>query len=222
VLARVFGALESLGALVVAAASLLSPMLLDLVRIRWALVVVGALGPFYAVVAWSRLERIDSAVTRRDLDIGLLDELPMFRPLAMPAIEQLADRLERRTFAPGDHVVTQGDEGDRFFVIERGTARVVRNGAVRRELGDGDGFGEIALLRNVPRTASVIATTPLHVRTLARIDFLTAIAGPAAGRAAGEQVVIERLDADALADAAEVPTSGHSVAGHTEHLHRDD
>ena len=68
---------------------------------RWALVVVGALGPVYAAVAWTRLRAIDRTVTRRDLEIGLLDELPMFRPLAMPAIEQLADRPRRRRSMPG-------------------------------------------------------------------------------------------------------------------------
>ena len=94
VLARLFGALESLGALVVAGACLLTPVLLDVVGIQWTLVVVGALGPVYVAVAWTRLRSIDRTVTRRDLEIGLLDELPMFRPLAMPAIEQLADRLE--------------------------------------------------------------------------------------------------------------------------------
>ena len=135
VLARLFGALESLGALVVAGACLLTPVLLDLVGMRWALVVVGALGPVYVAVAWTRLRAIDRTVTRRDLEIGLLDELPMFRPLAMPAIEQLADRLEVQTFEAGDTWSTQGDDGDRFYVIEHGTARVVRDGAVRPRSG---------------------------------------------------------------------------------------
>ena len=76
-------------------ACLLTPVLLDVVGIRWTLIVVGSLGPVYVAVAWTRLRAIDRTVTRRDLEIGLLDELPMFRPLAMPAIEQLADRLER-------------------------------------------------------------------------------------------------------------------------------
>ncbi len=189
VLARLFGALESLTALVVAGACLLTPVLLDFVGTQWTLIVVGALGPVYVAAAWTRLRSIDRTVTRRDLEIGLLDELPMFRPLAMPAVEQLADRLELQTFDAGEQVVTQGDHGDRFYVIEEGTARVVRDGAVSRDLVDGDCFGEIALLRDVPRTASVIATTTLRLRSLARDDFLAAVAGPTASRAAAEQVV---------------------------------
>ena len=103
---------------------------------------------------------------RRDHEIGLLDELPIFRPLAFPVIELLADRLEGLTVAAGDYVVTQGDDGDRFYVIEHGTARVVWDGAARPDLVDGDCFGEIALLLDVPRTASVIATTTLRMHTL--------------------------------------------------------
>jgi Na+/melibiose symporter-like transporter len=201
VLSRIFGALESLGALVVAGACLLTPVLLDLVGVRWTLGVVGALGPAYVVVAWRRLRSIDRTVTRRDKEIELLDQLPMFRPLSLPAIEQLADRLEPLTFEVGAHVVTQGDDGDRLYVIEQGTVHVVRNDSVTGELGAGDCFGEIALLRDVPRTSSVVATTDLRVHSLARDDFLAALAGPVASRAAAEQLVSHRLDAVARADA---------------------
>ena len=199
VLARLFGTLESLTALVVGGACLLTPVLLDFVGTEWTLIIAGSLGPVYVAAAWTRLRSLDRTVKRRDLEIGLLDELPMFRPLAMPAVEQIADRLELQTFDAGDEVVTQGDHGDRFYVIEEGTARVVRDGAVSRDLVDGDCFGEIALLRDVPRTASVIATTTLRLRSLARDDFLAAVAGPAASRAAAEQVISQRLDADARA-----------------------
>ena len=196
VLARLFGALESLGALVVAAACLLTPALLELIGTRWALVVVGAFGPIYVALAWRRLRAIDATVKRRDHEIGLLDELPIFRPLALPVIELLADRLEGLTVAAGDYVVTQGDDGDRFYVIEHGTARVVCDGAARPDLVDGDCFGEIALLLDVPRTASVITTTTLRMHTLQRDDFLAAVASQTASRTAADRVVAQRLDAD--------------------------
>jgi MFS family permease len=205
VLSRIFGALESLGSLVVAGACLLTPVLLDLVGVRWTLAVVGALGPVYVVVAWMRLRAIDRKVTRRDKEIELLDQLPMFRPLSLPAIEQLADRLEPHTFEVGAHVVTQGNEGDCLYVIEHGTVHVVRNDSVTGELGAGDCFGEIALLRDVPRTSSVVATTALRVHSLARDGFLAALAGPAASRAAAEALVSHRLDAVARADARTAP-----------------
>ena len=146
----------------------MTPVLMHLVGVPWALVVVGAFGPAYVARAWTRLRAIDANVSRRDVEIGLLDQLPMFRPLALPAIEGLADRLEVHEVAVGETVVAQGDHGDRFFVIQRGTARVVRDGIVLRDMAHGDGFGEIALLRDVPRRASVIATSPLRLRSLSR------------------------------------------------------
>ena len=212
VLARVFGALESLGALVVAGACLVTPVLLGLVGIRWALVIVGAFGPMYVALAWTRLRSIDRTVTRRDLEISLLDELPIFRPLALPVIERLADRLEVLTVDAGETVVAQGDHGERFYVIEHGAARVVCDGVVRRDLVAGDCFGEIALLLDVPRTATVIATTTAQLRSLRRADFLAAVAGHVASRAAADRVVAERLDANSRADdqAAPVETLGRS------------
>jgi MFS family permease len=205
VLSRIFGALESLGALVVAGASLLTPVLIELVDVRWSLAIVGALGPLYVAVAWSRLRTIDGTVARRDDELALLDGLPMFQPLALPAIEQLADRLEPHIYEEGVMVVRQGDHGDRFFVIERGTVQVVRDGSITGELGDGDCFGEIALLRDVPRVASVVARTPLRVQSLARDEFLAAIGGPSACRAAAEQLAADRIDATDLATRRGLP-----------------
>ena len=212
VLSRIFGALESLGAFVVAAACLLTPLLLDVLGVRWAMVVVGALGPIYVLAAWRRLRAIDRRVTRRDQEIALLDQLPMFRPLALPAIEQLADHLEPFTYDAGQHVVTQGDEGDRFYVIEQGAVDVIQNGAVTATLAAGDCFGEIALLRNVRRTSSVVAATQLQVQSLCRDDFMTAIAGPLASRAATEQLVTHRLDLVARADGRSTPHDPGDVA----------
>jgi len=194
VLARLFGALESLGALVVAAACLVTPLILDVIGVRWTLVLVGLVGPTHVAVAWSRLRAIDRTVVRRNVEIGLLDDLPMFRPLALPAIEQLADRLQLQAFDAGESVVTQGAHGDHFYVIEHGSAEVIHDGAVTGDLTAGDCFGEIALLRDVPRSATVVATTPLRVQVLSREDFLGAITGPTASRAAAEQIASERID----------------------------
>jgi CRP-like cAMP-binding protein len=92
-----------------------------------------------------------------DKEIGLLHGLPMFQPLPLPAIEQLARGLEPVHVSAGQAVFRQGDPADRFYVIEAGAADVVGDGRVLTKLGPGDGFGEIALLRRVPRTAMVRA-----------------------------------------------------------------
>ena len=169
---------------------------MHLVGVPWVLVVVGAFGPAYVARAWTRLHAIDANVSRRDVEIGLLDQLPMFRPLALPAIEGLADRLEVHEVAVGETVVAQGDHGARFFVIQRGTARVVRDGIVLRDMAHGDGFGEIALLRDVPAPRVRHRHVPVAAALTQPGRLLAAVTGHAASREATETVVAGRLDAD--------------------------
>ena len=174
--------------------------MIELVGIRWALVVIGLAGPVAVAVSWHRLREIDRTVVARDADIEMLKAIPMLRPLPMPAIENLAARVGRHHVAAGQAVFAQGDGGDRYYVIEHGAADVVRNGQPVRTLGDGDGFGEIALVRDVPRTATVVARTPLELRTVDRPDFVLAVGGFSASREAADGS-LRRLAADAAADA---------------------
>jgi CRP-like cAMP-binding protein len=92
-------------------------------------------------------------------------------------METLARESEIQDFTNGQVVFREGDHGDRFYVIESGSASVTIDGRPVRELGPGDFFGEIALLTDVPRTATVTATAPLTVRTVEREAFLTAVTG---------------------------------------------
>ena len=189
-LARVFGAITALATFAVAVGSLVTPPVIELVGIRWALVVIGLAGPVAVVASWHRLREIDRTVVARDADIEMLKAIPMLRPLPMPAIENLAARVGRLHVAAGRPVFAQGDGGDRYYVIEHGAADVVRNGQPVRTLGDGDGFGEIALVRDVPRTATVVARTPLELRTVDRPDFVLAVGGFSASREAADGVVV--------------------------------
>lgn len=101
----------------------------------------------------------------------------MLSLLPVPTIEHLASRLRRRRLEAGATVFEQGDPGDAFYVVAEGRADVVGDGMVVRTLGPGDGFGEIALLRDVPRTATVRAGTDLAVFELGRDTFLAAVTG---------------------------------------------
>jgi CRP-like cAMP-binding protein len=123
----------------------------------------------------------------------------MLRALPAATIEQLGAGLEHADYAPREPVFEQGQPGERFYVVESGRADVVRDGRVVRTLASGDCFGEIALLRDQPRTATVRASgdASLRVGVLQRTAFLTAVTGYPASSVEGEDVVTARLRADA-------------------------
>jgi CRP-like cAMP-binding protein len=115
----------------------------------------------------------------------------MFAPLSVAAKEHVASKLTPLEVEPGEVVVRKGDAGDLFYIVAEGELEI-SNGVSRTAQG-GDVFGEIALLRDVPRTATVTATTPARLFALERDDFLAAVTGQPAAHAAGEALVAERL-----------------------------
>jgi len=177
VLARVFGVLESLVALSIGVGAIVASLLVDEAGVRPALVIVGLLCPVLAVASWRRLRAMDRSIGVRDHDIDLLHGVTMLSPLPLPAIEQLARGLEQVDVPAGEIVVQQGDVGDRYFVIESGAVEVIGDGRVVATLGPGEGFGEIALLRRVRRTATVRATSELRLRALRPTRFLPVVLG---------------------------------------------
>jgi CRP-like cAMP-binding protein len=133
-----------------------------------------------------------TAVLRR-AELQILRASPLFAPLSAPVLEALAASLQPETHAAGSEVVRQGDRGDRYFLLASGAVRVDIDGHLVQTLGPGDGFGEIALLRDVPRTATVRAIDDVEVFSLARVPFLEALTGVPASAAAAEAVVERRL-----------------------------
>jgi CRP-like cAMP-binding protein len=111
----------------------------------------------------------------------------------VPSIEHLASRLRRVTAPAGTPVFEQGDAGDGFYVITAGRADVVGDGVVVRTLAAGESFGEIALLRDVPRTATIRPTADLDLIVLDRDVFLDAVCGYTVSADAAEAVVARRL-----------------------------
>jgi len=176
-LARAFGAYESLVALTVALGALVTPPLIDVLGIRGALIVIGLVAPALVALSWRRLGRIDASIAHRDDEIGVLNKVSMFRPLPMPAIDSLALHVGHAHVAAGQEVFHQGDDGDRFYVIHDGEAEVIGDGRLIGTMGPGDGFGEIALLHATRRTTTVRARTPLELYTLDRRHFVFAVGG---------------------------------------------
>ena len=192
-LARVFGAKESLTALSVALGALVTPFAIDLLGVRGALAVLGLVGPTLAVLAWRRLHAIDSSIAQRDEQIGVLNRVAMFRPLPMPAIDNLAVQVDHAHVPAGQEVFHQGDHGDRFYVIADGDADVIDDGTLIATIGPGDGFGEIALLRDTPRTATVRARTPLRLYTLDRSHVLSVVNGYQSSAREADTLIRDRL-----------------------------
>ncbi len=189
ILARVFGLQESLVSLTVGLGAIVASVLIDLTSVRVAMAAVGLLCPILVVASWRRLKRPDRYIGELDHEIGLLRGVPMLQPLPLPAIEQLARGLEPVDVSARRVVIHQGDPGDRFYVIEKGRANVIGDGRLVTTLGPGEGFGEIALLRRVRRTATVQAATELKLYALRCNRFLPVVTGyPPSAREAGSSV----------------------------------
>ncbi|GAA5091347.1 hypothetical protein GCM10025760_18370 [Microbacterium yannicii] len=202
-MARVFGVLESLVAVSIGVGAIMASVMIAWLGVDGALIAIGALCPVLALASWWRLRGLDGSVGALDAEVRLLQRVPMFQPLPLPAIEQLARGLEPVEVAPGSTVFTQGDPGDRYFVIESGRADVLGEGRVIATLGEGEGFGEIALLRRTPRTATVLARTPLALKALTAGRFTDVVLGfaPSARKAATTvEDELERYAPDDLPD----------------------
>ena len=188
----VFGLFEGLIGAGVALGSLTAPILLNVFGPQGALAITGAILPVFALATWPRIARTDSEVVVPERQLGLLRAIPIFAPLPMTALERLAGAAVPVTFAAGEALMTQGEPGDRYIVIEDGAVDVIGDGRLLRKCGPGNGIGEIALLRRVPRTATAIARSPVSAYALDAAAFLDAVAAPASSAAAA-LVIRERL-----------------------------
>jgi MFS family permease len=176
VLGRVFGALESCLIATMALGALAMPALIAGPGLRWGLVVVAVPIVGIGLAALPHLRGLDRSVSE-PAGVDLLGNTPLFAPLARPLLETLAGRLVRVAVPAGETVMREGDLGDRFYVIESGSLAATFQGRPLSTMGPGECFGEIALLRDVPRTATVTAVEDSVLQALERDDFLAAMSG---------------------------------------------
>ena len=173
---------------------------------------IGLVSPVLVALTWLKLRRLDESMERRDQEVDLLHAVPMLAGLPLPAVEELAIALEPVTIPAAQVVFAQGDLGDRCYFVEAGSAVVIGDGMEVIELGAGDMFGEIALLRHVPRTATVRSTSELHLQALSSDAFLPVVTGyrSSAGRASSD--VDAQLDRFTPAPGATDPGRGGTTA----------
>jgi hypothetical protein len=196
VLGRVFGLVEGLTMLSVAAGSMIVPLLVLLGGANAALIGVGCILPAIAILSAPRLLRLDDESRIPLVEITLLRSVDMFASLPPTVIESLARSLVPVRLDTGDVLIREGDVGDAYFTVADGRFAVSQMGRALSEVGPGVGLGEIALLRDVPRTATVTALGPSLVYSLPREMFLSAITGHAPSRSVAHAKVSQTLDAD--------------------------
>jgi hypothetical protein len=204
-LARIFGLLEGVQMGAFAIGSLLVPVLVAIGGLPLAFACVGALLPLFALAFGRRLLDIDRHATVPVVEVALLRAMPLFAPLSPPTLEALARSLEFVPVAAGTELIREGDSGDRFYVIADGELEIVRDGRVVATRRRGEGFGEIALMYDVPRTATVRARTDAQLYALEADDFLVAVTGHVSSQRAARELAdarlaeLERLDAAVVA-----------------------
>jgi len=187
VLGRVLGVLEGVLLGSIGVGALLAPLLIEVTGIRWALVATGLLLPALALLASARLRSIDHR-TAAPAELQLLQGVPLLAALPLATLELLAGSLTEVRHPAGAVVIREGEAGDRFYVVGAGEVEI---GGKR--FGRGEGFGEIALLRDVPRTATVTAATDVTLHALERDEFIAAVTGHEPARAAADAVIAARL-----------------------------
>jgi MFS family permease len=194
ILARVFGVIQMLWLGSVGVGAIIAPVLINWLGLEGALIVTGASLPVLVLLLWRKVVRIDAAAAPPAADeLRILGSVPIFAPLPGTSLEHLAGRLVPLRIDPGDVIVRQGDAGSRFYIVAEGEVEVSEDAQPISKLGAGGYFGEIALIRDVPRTATVTARTPVVLYALEREDFLAAVTGHAPSADAAEDVVSARL-----------------------------
>jgi MFS family permease len=198
VLARVFGVIQMLWLASIGIGAALVPALISWLGVETALIAAGAFLPLLVLLLGPTVAKIDAAAAAPEAsELRILASVPIFAPLPGGSLEHLAARLVPLRVDAGTVIVREGDAGDRFYIVTEGTVEVSQYDRAMSELGAGGYFGEIALLRDVPRTATVTARTDAVLYALDRDDFLAAVTGHPQSAEAAESVMSARLSGPA-------------------------
>ena len=189
-LARIFGVSEGLQMGAMAIGSYVISLVVRGLGLGPAMVALGIAVLVSMVWTTARFRRLGGDVAPPPADV--IDRLlqdPVFEHLAIAALSRLTVSLERVSVPAGVAVISEGELGDQYYLIVDGTVDVTIAGRFVRTMAAGDSFGEIALLRGLPRTATVTTTTTVELFAVARDDFLQAVTGHPHSMAAATETV---------------------------------
>ncbi len=192
VMGRVFGALETGLITAMALGSVAMPVMVHLWGLRWSLAVLALFITVIVTPAMVRLRRLDKTLGEPE-GLPVLRRVPLFSPLEPKSLELVAQQLGRREVPAGDVIIREGESGDRFYVLESGHVTATFAGETLSTAGPGDPFGEIALLRDVPRTATVTADEDCVLLYLERDDFLSAVTGDSEVSGRADDLIARRI-----------------------------
>jgi predicted MFS family arabinose efflux permease len=193
VLSRVLGVLETTFVAGIGIGAIVAPALVSAFGRKGALIASGVFLPLIAILSQRSLRNLEAGVPVPGESFELLRASPIFAPMPIGVTESLTRALREISLPTGHVVIRQGDPGDLWFLIANGEVEVIKDDEFQTRLGAGQGFGEIALLRDVPRTATVRTVTPTRLLALDRDRFLTAVTGLRESHEAAQEIATNYL-----------------------------
>jgi MFS family permease len=205
VLARAFAVVETSYWLATGVGALVAAPLVAWLGIRGALAAAGLALLVAVVVRWAALQRFEAGLPVPERDFDLLRQVPFFAPVPLATIESLARRATVVEVAAGEAIIREGEPGDRFYVVAQGRLHIDRQGVRCAAASGGDFFGESALLRSCPCTASVTAVKDGVLLALERDDFLQTLTSHPRSAALADAIIETRTRRDRVAAADHRP-----------------
>jgi hypothetical protein len=187
--AGIFAALELLIGVGMVLGSLITQLLIAVGGVDTALIGLGVVFVMLLLLTMRSLRSADAAADIPLVAISLLRRIPAFNPLPPLALETVARAATEVSVSTGEVVMTEGEEGDLFYAVADGAFDIVANGAYVATAERGAGFGEVALLANVPRTATITASRAGSLLAIHRVPFLIAVTGSDSSRQAAWGVI---------------------------------
>lgn len=188
-----FSILESLMDMGLALGAVLVRVAIAIGGVRAALLAPAVIAVFLIVGLWSRLRKIDTTATVPQVEIQLLRSISIFAALPAPSLEGMARELEALSVSTGTAVITEGEDGDCYYAVADGELAVTRESQLLQVVSRGDGFGEIALIRNVPRQASVTAVSDALLYVLHKEIFVQTVTGHVVTSSKASAVIASHL-----------------------------